>query len=83
MINDLKVPNVPIWKYVDDMSIAEKEPKGALSNAQAAVTSVQTTWNFILVNAKNLLLILVRTSKFLIRLWLMESVFRLCPKQIY
>ena len=41
MINDLKVPNVPIWKYVDDMSIAEKEPKGALSNAQAAVTSVQ------------------------------------------
>ena len=37
MINDLKVPNVPIWKYVDDTSIAER----ALSNAQAAVTSVE------------------------------------------
>ena len=41
MINDLKVPNVPIWKYVDDTSIAETVPKGALSNAQAAVTSVE------------------------------------------
>ena len=41
MINDLKAPNVPIWKYVDDTSIAETVPKGALSNAQAAVTSVE------------------------------------------
>ena len=76
MINDLKVPNVPIWKYVDDTSIAETVaetvPKGALSNAQAAVTSVES-WSrenrmkLHPVNAKNLLLILVRTSKFLIR----------------
>ena len=41
MINDLKAPNVPMWKYVDDTSIAETVPKGAFSNAQAAVTSVQ------------------------------------------
>ena len=41
MINDLKAPNVPMWKYVDDTSIAETVPKGAFSNAQAAVTSVK------------------------------------------
>ena len=41
MINDLRVPNVPTWKYVDDTSIAETVPKEALSNAQAAVTSVE------------------------------------------
>ncbi len=40
MINDLRVPNVPTWKYVDDTSIAETVPKGTLSNAQAAVTLV-------------------------------------------
>ncbi len=41
MINDLRVPNVPTWKYVDDTSIAETVPKQTLSNAQAAVTSVE------------------------------------------
>ncbi len=41
MINDLRVPNVPTCKYVDDISIAETEPKETLSNAQAAVTSVE------------------------------------------
>ena len=41
MINDLRVPNVPTWKYVDDTSIAETVPKEAFSNAQAAVTSVE------------------------------------------
>ncbi len=35
MINDLRVPNVSTWKYVDDTSIAETVPKEALSNAQA------------------------------------------------
>ena len=41
MINDFEVPNVPIWKYIDDTSIAKTVPKGALGNAQAAVTSVE------------------------------------------
>ena len=35
------VPNVPTWKYIDDTSIAETVPKETLSNAQAAVTSVE------------------------------------------
>jgi hypothetical protein len=41
MINDLRVPNVPTWKYVDDTSVAETVQKGTLSDAQAAVTSVE------------------------------------------
>ena len=41
MINDLKVPNATTWKYVDDTTMAETVPKGAPSNAQAAVTSVE------------------------------------------
>jgi hypothetical protein len=59
MINDLKVPNVPTWKYVDDTSVAETVQKGTLSDAQAAVTSVEawshakTTCNSILENVKN------------------------------
>ena len=41
MINDLRVPNVPTWKYVDDTSVAETVHKGAPTNAQTAVTSVE------------------------------------------
>ncbi len=33
MINDLRVPNVPTWKYVDDTSIAETVPKETLIGA--------------------------------------------------
>jgi hypothetical protein len=58
MINDIRVPNVPTWKYVDDTSVAETVQKGTLSDAQAAVTSVEpghtkTTCNSILENVKN------------------------------
>jgi hypothetical protein len=30
MINDLRVSNVPTWRYVDDISVAETVPKGTL-----------------------------------------------------
>ena len=76
MINDVKVPNVPIWKYVDDTSIAETVPKGSLSKAQAAITSVEN-WsreNHMKLHrgkCKELIVDLVRTSTFLIRLRLM------------
>jgi hypothetical protein len=41
MINDLRTPNVRTWKYVDDTSVAKTVPKETLSDAQAAVTSVE------------------------------------------
>ena len=41
MINDLKVPNVNTWKYVDDTTIAELVPRGARSNIQSAVSVVE------------------------------------------
>ena len=40
MINDLRVQNVPTWKYVDDTTIAEVVPRGARSEAQSAVSTV-------------------------------------------
>ena len=41
MINDLKVPNVNTWKYVDDTTIAELVPRGARGNIQSAVSVVE------------------------------------------
>ena len=41
MINDLKVPNVDMWKYVDDTTIAELVPRGARGNIQSAVSVVE------------------------------------------
>jgi len=37
MINDLRIPGVPTWKYVDDTTIAEIIPRGKDSHAQLAV----------------------------------------------
>ena len=39
-INDLRVSNVRMWKYVDDTTIAEIAPKGGRSNIQSAVDAV-------------------------------------------
>ena len=40
MINDLRVGNVCMWKFVDDTTIAEIAPKGGRSNIQSAVDAV-------------------------------------------
>lgn len=40
MINDLRIGNVRMWKYVDDTTIAEIAPKGGRSNIQSAVDAV-------------------------------------------
>ena len=40
MINDLRIPGVPTWKYVDDTTIAEIVPRGKDSHAQYAVNYV-------------------------------------------
>ena len=40
MINDLRVPGVSIWKYVDDRTVAEVVARNNHSNAQAAVNSL-------------------------------------------
>ena len=37
MINDLRVNNVDLWKYVDDTTIAETVPRNESSKIQAAV----------------------------------------------
>ena len=88
MINDLRVPNVPTWKYVDDTSIAETVPKEALSNAQAAVTSVEV-WSRVNhmqlhpLKCKELIVDFSRDKRVLIRLRLTGYVFQLFPKQKY
>ena len=40
MINDLRVPGVSTWKYVDDTTVAEVVARDNHSNAQAAVNSL-------------------------------------------
>ena len=40
MINDLRVPGVSTWKYVDDTTVAEVVARNNHSNAQAAVNSL-------------------------------------------
>ena len=42
MINDLKVPNVDMWKYVDDTTIAELVPRGARATFRAQSVSSKT-----------------------------------------
>ncbi|KAL9966596.1 hypothetical protein ACROYT_G024698 [Oculina patagonica] len=37
MINDLDVPGIELWKYVDDTTTSETIPKGQASNIQTAV----------------------------------------------
>ena len=40
MINDLRIPGVPTWKYVDDTTIAEIVLREKVSHAQHAVSYV-------------------------------------------
>lgn len=40
MINDLRIPGVPTWKYVDDTTIAEIVTRGKDSHARHAVNYV-------------------------------------------
>ena len=37
MINELRIPDIPTWKYVDDTTIAGIVPRGKDSHAQHAV----------------------------------------------
>ena len=41
MINDLRIPQVQTWKYVDDTTVAEIVPRNALGDAQTAVKVVE------------------------------------------
>ena len=41
MVNDLRVPNVQTWKYVDDTTVAEIVQRNASGDAQAAVSLVE------------------------------------------
>ena len=40
MINDLNIPNVLTWKYVDDTTVVEIVPRGASSEIQKAADKV-------------------------------------------
>ena len=40
MINDLKVTETDLWKYVDDTTPAEILPKDTSSNIQSAVNEI-------------------------------------------
>ena len=39
-LNDLNVPDISTWKYVDDSTIAEIAPLGEVSHAQSAVDTM-------------------------------------------
>lgn len=41
MINDLRIPQVQTWRYVDDTTVAEIVPRNALGDAQTAVKVVE------------------------------------------
>ena len=53
MINDLRIPGVPTWKFVDDTTIAEIVPRGNDSHAQHAVNYVAewSSCNLMQLNA--------------------------------
>ena len=53
MINDLRIPGIPTWKYVDDTTIAEIVPRGKDSHVQHAVNYVAewSSCNLIQLNA--------------------------------
>ena len=40
IINDLNIRNASLWKYVDDTTVSETIPKGAVSYAQLVVDEV-------------------------------------------
>ena len=40
IINDLNIRNASLWKYVDDTTVSETIPKGAISYAQLVVDEV-------------------------------------------
>ena len=40
IINDLNIKNASLWKYVDDRTVSETIPKGAISYAQLVVDEV-------------------------------------------
>ena len=40
IINDLNIRNASLWKYVDDTTVSETIPKGAISHAQLIVDEV-------------------------------------------
>ena len=45
MIEDIKVTNTNLWKYVDDTTIAEPVEKGEISNIQNAVDELSEMSN--------------------------------------
>jgi len=40
-LNDLNVPEISTWKYVDDSTIAEIAPRGEVSHAQSTVDTMR------------------------------------------
>ena len=53
MINELRVPGVQTWKYVDDTTVAENVPRGEQGDIQDAVSIIEswTTEHNMQVNA--------------------------------
>ena len=53
MINDLRIPGVPTWKWVDDTTCAEIVPRGKDSHIQDAVNYVaeRSSCNLMQLNA--------------------------------
>ena len=61
MINDLKVRDSPIWKFVDDITASETVPKGNVSHIQQDVKRIET-WS----NSNKLELNPVKCKEFII-----------------
>ena len=66
MINDLRIPGVPTWKYVDDTTIAEIVPRGKDSHAQHAVNYVAewSSCNLMQLNAAKCKELVIDFKKF-------------------
>ena len=66
MINDLRIPGVPTWKYVDDTTIAEIAPRGKDSHVQHAVHYVAewSSCNLMQLNAAKCKELVIDFKKF-------------------
>ena len=66
MINDLRIPGVPTWKYADDTTIAEIVPRGEESHAQHAVNYVAewSSCNLMQLNAAKCKELVIDFKKF-------------------
>ena len=64
MINDLRIPGVPTWKYVDDTTIAEIVPMGTIVQHAVNYVAEWSSCNLMQLNAAKCKELVIDFKKF-------------------